>query len=166
MRAAQVLIGLFQALFSLLIIASGLFLIALSRVADIRLDWFLLIEKNTSAFAIYGTIFLLIGVLLLFGCYLCCKRQYIVFKMGGAKISTSAQIIEKYINIYFKQAFSSHKIESLVSIVDNKICVQVNLPHVSADQQITTLQKIERDLAVIFKSILGYLPSFQVSVQF
>jgi hypothetical protein len=94
------------------------------------------------------------------------KRHYYEFKVGPHSVEVDEELINEYLNTYFKELFPTQEVPCRLTIKQNRLHITADLPYVPASQRSLLLEKVKHDLYDIFCSQLGYQSDYYLSTSF
>jgi hypothetical protein len=94
------------------------------------------------------------------------RRRYYHLSSGKRGIAIDEVAIQQLLNAYWHQNFPGQDIPSLLTLRNNTIHINVELPGIPIDEQEPFLERTTQDLQGIFANILGYNSEFFISANF
>jgi hypothetical protein len=159
--------------YSLINIAIAIFFLVLGLVAImlpwspmVRTDVIQFILEDSIAIFLFGFVFLIIGLVLVIYTLLSTRRSYYRLKGGPQSILIDEQVVQDYLDSYWKHLFPQAVVPNRLQIKKNKIHLVADLPYVPAAEQKQLLESIKADLTEMFSSFLGYKEPFYLSASF
>lgn len=125
-----------------------------------------LIIENKLAISLFGFIFLSVGAAILTYIITTSKQRYYRVRSGKSPIEVDEQLIQQYLDKYWKELFPDHEIPNHLQLKRNRIHLSVDLPFLPLPEQKPLLQRIESDLTELFEKVLGYRREFFISASF
>lgn len=151
---------------ALFFIMLGVISVLMPWFPTMRVDFIKFLLENSMAITLFGLCFLIIGIYLVISIVLGTRRHYYEFKVGQHIVEVDEDLIHKYLQTYFAEVFPSQEIPCSLTIKQNLLHVNADLPHVPSDQRSVLLEKIKQDLKSIFSDNLGYDSDYYLSVSF
>lgn len=166
MRLGNLLFSLINLLFAALLVVFGIFVFMIPRAPHFKEMAITLFKDSSSVLTVFGLGLSVIGLLLLAAIYFANRRNYYHITMGGHRFSIDEVVLHKYLASYWKSLFPAVELHHELAIRNNQIYLNVELPHLSIEEQKKTLQKIEKDLQKLFIEVFDYEEEFFVTVSF
>lgn len=157
------LINLAIAIFFLML---GLVAILLPWSPMVRTDLIQFILEDSIAIFLFGFVFLIVGLAIVIYTLLSTRRSYYRLKGGPQSVQIDEQVIQDYLDSYWKQLFPQTIVPNRLQIKKNKIHLIADLPYVPPSEQRNVLDRINNDLTDLFGSFLGYREPFYLSASF
>lgn len=124
------------------------------------------IIKNTVAIFLIGFAFFVIGCSFIGQVILASRKKYYYIRSGNNAVSVDENLIQECLATYWKAKFPNEEIPFNLILKENKIHITVDLPYVSKDKQLMTIDRMENDISHIFASTLGYRNEFFLNISF
>ena len=143
-------------------IAGGFFLllgligIILPWAPKIRLSTATFFLENSLILSLFGLGCALVGLSIIFYTFLNTKRRYWFIRTGINSIEVSQNVIEQYLENYWKKNFPKSYVPYEVTIKKESIQVIAELPSMELQNQKKYLEKIKSDFEDLFSNVLGY----------
>lgn len=167
MKSGNLLYSAAQFFFSVLILLLGAVLIGLEYAPHLRAQIAHFFLSSSHSFAFLGCVVLGCGLLLLIGFSRMHRGIYYTLAMGEKKTIVEHAVIQGYVAASLRELFPEQELHVDVSIAANgKIEVFAELPPLSLEEQQGLLEKVEKELATLFKKQLVYSKDFSFSVVF
>ncbi len=115
-----------------------------------------LIVNHTLILSLFGLGLVLIGISIVIYAIFNMGHSYAYIKVGNRPVSLDENLIEQYLQNYWKKNFPNHQIPFYMSIKKNSIQIVADLPPVPEADQDRFLDKIREDFSHLFSGILGY----------
>lgn len=115
-----------------------------------------LIMNHTLILSLFGLGLVLIGLSIIVYAVFNLGHRYAYIKIDNRSISIDENLIEQYLQNYWKKNFPQHQIPFYMSIKKNSIQIVADLPPVAEPEQDQFLEKIREDFSHLFSGILGY----------
>lgn len=115
-----------------------------------------LILKHTLILSLFGLGLVLIGLSIVIYAVFNLRHRYAYIKLGNTSISVDENLIEQYLQEYWKTNFPHYPIPFYLSIAKKSIQIVADLPPVPEEEQDRFLDKIRDDFNHLFSKILGY----------
>lgn len=144
----------------------GLICILLPWSPGMRTNVIQFILENSVTIFLFGFGFMMIGIFIVINILLSARRQYYQIQSDTNPVLVDESLIQEYVNGYWKELFPEAEIPSRLTLKQNKIHVQADLPYLSEPQQEILLERIKKDLKDLFGRILGYQEPFYLSISF
>lgn len=157
------LISLTIALFFLTV---GVMCMMLPWSPMVRSDLIQFILEDSIAISLFGFAFLIVGLAVIINIAFSTKHSYYRVRSGPQSISIDEDIIQDYLNVYWKNLFPKSTVPNRLSIKKNKIHLVADLPYIPLREQKPLLEKIKSELSELFSSTLGYQDTFYLSASF
>lgn len=155
--------SLFVAFFFIVL---GLIGILIPWFPMVRTDVIQFILEDSLAIFLFGFCFVIIGLGCVFYIALNSRRHYYHVRSGPYAVQIDENLIQDYLETYWKQIFPHSSVPSRLQLKKNKIHLTADLPFIPPEEQKATLEKIKEDLSQIFASFLGYKQTFYLSASF
>jgi hypothetical protein len=154
-------------IFSLLLVALGIFWVILPSAPEFKQDIITFLESNSSMIQFSGICIAVLGIILLISSFFVTRREHhlVIFEKKGP-VEISEDILQQYVNSYFSTLFPHAPFNVEAAIKKGKIHLVLDLPETDIDSQKILLESIESDLGKIFHQKLGYKEDFHLSVGF
>ena len=108
---------------------------------------------------------MILAAILFVGLYAMNKKHYYQVDMQSHKTTVDEDIVQMYVEKYWKEVFPDQKISAKVLLHrGQKIEIIGEFPDVAQERQNELLEKMEFDLSAIFKQNLGYGQDFKLTV--
>jgi hypothetical protein len=154
-------------LFSLLLIAFGIFFVILPSAPEFKHHIIDFLESNSALIQFSGILVATLGLILLISSFFVNRRDhYLVVYDKKGRIVIDEDILEQYVNSYFATLFPGTNYHVYSKIKDEKIHLVADLPSVPDESQKILLETIENDLNRLFSDKLGYKNDFYLSISF
>lgn len=157
------LISLFIALFFLML---GILCLMLPWSPSARTDLISLILENSTSIAIFGMGLLLIGLIIAINIALGARHSYYKVRTGPRSVQVDENILQSYLDSYWRQTFPTTEIPHRFTLKRNKIQITADLPYIPQNEQKALLTRLSAELAEIFENFLGYRQSLSLSASF
>jgi hypothetical protein len=164
---------LFKILYSLVSFIVGIFFVLLGIIclilpwsAIIRTDMIEFILENSIAISLFGFGFIVIGITIVLNLYIGSKRSTYYVRAGNRSIAIDEEIIQQYLDTYWKQIFPHQDVPTRLILKKNKIRVIADLPQTPFSEQKRFVERIQHDLEDIFSGVLGYSHEFILNLSF
>jgi hypothetical protein len=116
--------------------------------------------------SLLGAGFFLIGVSLLTYAFYSLQKTSYTLNIGKHSIEVSEKVLTGYLNNYWQHIFPEKHVASRLVLKQKGIKVSADLPYIELSEQKKLLQKIDNDLAQIFRDLLGYTPAITLRIEF
>jgi hypothetical protein len=154
-------------LFSLLLIAFGIFFVILPSAPEFKHHIIAFLESNSALIQFLGLLIAIIGLILLISSFFVNRRDhYLVVYENKGCIVIDEDILEQYVSSYFATLFPDSRYHVESKIKDSKIHLVADLQGVAKESQKILLETIENDLNRLFSDKLGYKNDFYLSISF
>jgi hypothetical protein len=144
----------------------GILSIIMPWSPTIRSNLIKFILENSMAISLFGFGFFVIGFTLLINLYMNSKRHYYYVRVGHKSISIDQEVVQQYLDAYWKQLYPHNDIPTRLLMKKNRIKVTAELPHMPLGEQKLFVEKIQDDLQDIFSRTLGYPHDFMLALSF
>lgn len=144
----------------------GLINIMIPWSGEVRYGLIRFILEDSLAISLFGFAFVIVGLALAIYILLGARRQYYHTKVGRHAVHIDQNVLDQYLNVYWKQLFPKAEIPYQISIRKNKIHLLVDLPHVPLLEQKPLLEKIKQDLQDLLVAKVGYDEEFYLAASF
>lgn len=124
------------------------------------------ILQNSLLLFLFGLGVFIIGTALVIQIILSARTHYIVIRSGKNGVHIGEDVIESYLNSYWKELFPGREIPTRLLIKKRKIKVFADLPFIPEEDQKSLLEKVEEDLSKLFRDILGYPNELDLLISF
>lgn len=148
------------------ILCLGIIAAILPWSASVRTDFITLILENSVAISLFGFGFIIVGAGMFINLWMNAKRSYYYVRVGGKSVAVDEEIIQHYLEAYWKHLFPKHEIPCKLILKKNKIKIIADLPYAPPDERKLFIERIQEDLQDILMKILGYSREFVLSVSF
>jgi len=115
-----------------------------------------LIVNHTLILSLFGLGGIFIGVSLVIYAIFNTGRRYAYVRTGGNSIILDENLINQYLQAYWKKKFPSHPILFYLSIRKKSIQIVADLPFIPETEQDHFLEKVQEDFSDLFGNLLGY----------
>ena len=115
-----------------------------------------LIFNQTLILSLFGLGGIFIGVSLVINAIFNTGGRYAYIKILGNTVAVDENLIEQYLQAYWKKKFPNQQILFYFSIKKKSIQIVADLPYVSETEQDKFLEKIQDDFTELFGDVLGY----------
>lgn len=115
------------------------------------------IEENSLILSLFGLGLLLIGLSIMIHAILSSRRHYAYVKTGKHAILMDENLIEQYLEAYWKEHFPLLQIPFFLTIKKNSILIEADLPFMPDSEKQVFLEKINKDFSDIFGKVMGYM---------
>jgi hypothetical protein len=160
-------------LYSLISLVVALFFILLGVIAAllpwsvaVRSDLISLILEGSMTLFFFGCGFILIGCAIVLNIFISGRRSYYELKGGESGVLIDENILQDYVQNYWKQIFPKSEVPTKLSVKRNRMHITADLPYVPKSQRDVVLEQIKHDLEEIFSKYVGYNNSFSLSISF
>lgn len=141
---------------------AGAFFLFLGLIGVI-LPWAPKIRQSTATFFLENTLILslfglgcaLVGLSIIFYTFLNTKRRYLFIRTGKNSIEVSQNILQQYLENYWKKSFPKAYVPFEVTIKRQSIQVIAELPSMELHNQKKYLEKVKTDFEELFTNVLG-----------
>lgn len=133
---------------------------------EMRANLITFLLENSIAISLFGFAFLTIGTVMVMNFLLGMQRKYYEFKIGQHSVNVDEELVNSYLQIYFKELFPSQEVPCRLIIKQNRFHITADLPCVPSSQRSILLEKIKNDLNELFSNQLGYESDFYLSTSF
>jgi len=157
MRTGNLLFSAVQFIFVSMVLSLGAFLIGLANAPQLRSAIASLFLEKSNLFTLLGSVFLVIGFLLLIGFYSMQRGKYLRVEMKDRKMQVDIGVVKDYVASYWKTLYPDQDTHTEVWIYpDQKIELSFQIPNLPFEEQQVVLEKIEKDLGDLLAKKLGY----------
>jgi hypothetical protein len=125
-----------------------------------------LILNHNLIFSLFGLGLILIGSSILTYAVLSSRRRYAYVRTGSHSVAVDKDLIQNYLETYWKEHFPDHSISSFITIKKNTIYIIADLPSVPAPEQKVFLDQVQHDFSDIFGRLLGYPHDVHLAASF
>jgi hypothetical protein len=115
-----------------------------------------LIVNHTLILSLFGLGLVLIGLSIVIYALFNLGYRYAYIKVGNRSVALDENLIEEYLQHYWKENFPLNQIPFYLSITKNSIQIVADLPPVPEADQDHFLDKIREDFSHLFSNVLGY----------
>ncbi len=115
-----------------------------------------LIVNHTLILSLFGLGGIFIGFSLVIYAIFNKGRRYAFIKTGTKAVSIDENLIEQYLQMYWKKQFPQKQILFSFSIRQKSIQIIADLPFIPEAEQNQFLEKIQEDFTELFGNLLGY----------
>lgn len=157
------LLSILLALFFLLL---GVICIVIPWSMDVRAHLIQFIIEEGVAISLFGCAFFAIGVGIILNSVLNARRHSYVVKSGEHGFTVDEQVVQQYLDLYWKQLFPANDVPMQLFIKKHKIHIAIELPFLPLPEQKPLLERIKDDLAELFATKLGYYKEFSLAATF
>lgn len=145
---------------------TGLFSLILPWSSFLQNKTIQFILSQTLIFFLFGLGLTLIGVSILTYASLRSKRRYVSIRSGKQAISIDEELIQNYLENYWKEHFPKNHIPSYLTIKKNSLEIVADLPAIPQIEQKIFLEKVQQDFNELFGQVLGYPHDVHLTVSF
>ena len=114
------------------------------------------IMEKSLILSLFGWGFVLIGLSVIINAYISSKRRLAYIKSGGHAVALNENLIEQYLEAYWKEHFPHLQIPFFLTIKKRSLLIEVDLPYMALKDQNLFLEKVQNDFNEIFAGLLGY----------
>jgi len=165
MKTGNLLFSAVQFLFVILIMLLGVFFIGVQHTPYLQNAVVKLLSQEAIPFSFIGFLILGCGALLLYGFYAMHRGWYYTLNMGRHAALVDLPIIQGIVQEYWKTVFPDQDLAIEVGVTKGqKIEMFIELPLLTPEKQMKTLEKAEQDLFCLLHKHLGYRRDFSLSV--
>ena len=165
--------NLSKLLYSSLTFVMGLFFVVIGIVGLLAL-WFQHIRtslvvfmlENAVMISIFSLGLLAIGMAVLIHVFQSTKHHYYKIECGRHLASVDEGLIHDYLNSYWNELFPKFGVPTKVTLKNNKISINADLPYYPIEGQKTLLGKVDKDISKILAKIFGYNREFSLQIRF
>lgn len=115
-----------------------------------------LIMNHTLILSLFGLGLVLTGLSIVIYAVYNVGYRYVNIRIGDRSIVVDENLIEQYLQNYWKKIFPQHQIPFYISIRKNFIQIVADLPALPESDQEAFLEKIREDFSNLFSGVLGY----------
>lgn len=151
---------------SLFFIAVGISSLAIAFSPFARTEVITFLLEHPNLIALFGLLFIAIGLISFFYLIQSTKRKYYTLKSQKLEIDVSESVISKYLRSYFRELYPYSDVPCQVELKKRRAEVTADLPFVPVNEQKELLKRIEEDLTAIFRDQIGYRNELKVSISF
>lgn len=158
--------SLFNFVAAALFILIGIVSLLMPWFPGIRTELVRFILEDFSMILILGSVFLLLGLIMIASTLLSLKRRYHRIRSNSRSILVDEAVFQQYLDVYWKQLFPQDAVPSHVLISPKKLRITADLPYVPKSEQKDLLKRIHADLEELFSSYTGYQGDYLISISF
>ncbi|MEI8365295.1 MAG: hypothetical protein WCF65_02655 [Parachlamydiaceae bacterium] len=125
-----------------------------------------LILKDSVALSLFGCALVVIGLSVIINIGLNTRRRHYYIRSGSNAILVNEAVIQRYLEVYWKQLFPENDIPFTFLLKKNKIHISVDLPYLPMEEQKELLERIRKDLRATFAKVLDYREEFYIAATF
>lgn len=114
------------------------------------------ILNNPMALFFFGLAFLIVGGGIAANIILTSRRRYYTLEGKNVHISVDQNLIQSYLDAYWKELFPSLEIPSRLTIHQDKIEIMTEFPFIPEEEHQALLTRIHRDLENMFSSLIEF----------
>lgn len=114
------------------------------------------LTENTLILSLFGLGFALIGLSMVIYTFLNTRHRYAHIKTGSHATLIDENLIEQYLEAYWKERFPHQSIPFYLTIRKKSLQIVAHLPAVPEDEQHLLLESINHDFSSLFGDLLGY----------
>lgn len=158
--------SLFNFVTALIFIVIGIVSFILPWSPAARTDLVQFILEDSYLIFLLGSVFILLGVLILINLWLNFKRRYYRLKSNNRSVIIDETIFQQYLDTYWSHLFPDTHIPSHVVVGPKKLKITADLPYVPVSEQKALLNRIQNDLEELFGNYVGYHRDYLISISF
>ena len=83
-------------------------------------------------------------------------KQQLQIRMGERSVAVDEGLVKTYVDNYWEQVLPGQTVYQQVVVRKNTIEIVANLPFLPEEEQKPLLERVEKDLTLLFKDTLGY----------
>lgn len=136
--------------------AVGVFSIILPWSSHLQAATIRFLTENTLILSLFGLGFALIGLSLVIYTFLNTKHRYAYIKTGSHAVIIDENLIEQYLEAYWKERFPHQHIPFYLTIRKKSLQIVAHLPALPEAEQHLLLEGINHDFSSLFGDLLGY----------
>lgn len=152
--------NLFNSLISLVICIFFLFL----GIIAVMLPWWTPVRQGLAQFILdnplalffFGLAFLIVGGGIAAHIIVNSRRKYYTLHGKNLTVSVDENLIQNYLNVYWKELFPSYDVPSRLTLKPHKIEIFTEFPYVPEEEHQALLTRIHRDLENMFSSLIEF----------
>jgi hypothetical protein len=122
--------------------------------------------NNSVALSLFGIVSLTTGSAIATNVILNAKHRYYRIRSGANAIAVDEVLIQQYLDSYWAGLFPDCDVPNRLILKNNRIHMDVNLPHLPLPEQKLLLERVENDLSEGFAKVLGYNKEFYLTASF
>lgn len=151
---------------SLFFILFGIICMMFPWDADIRTAAIQFVLENSLAIVLFGFGMFLIGASVIVNLFQNVRKRYYHVRTDANAISVDENIIQSYLNSYWKNHYPNEEIPYRFTINKNKIHLYADLPYCPKPQQQTEVERIQSELSALLRRSVGLKTDFKLSLSF
>lgn len=134
----------------------GVFSIALPWSSHLQTATLRFLTENTLILSLFGLGFALVGLSIVIYTFLSTRHRYAHIKMGRQAITIDENLIEQYLEAYWKEKLPHYQIPFYLIIHKQSLQIVASFPSFSEVEQQLLLEGINQDFKGLFENLLGY----------
>ena len=154
-RIGHFLCLLSRLLIGLLILAVGVFIVALPESEPLREKVVQFMSQGREILFAVGGILILLAVVMIYSILRRLKRRQASIRVGDRSVMVDESLITQYLNTYWEARYPNQKIPFTFAIKKTVIRVNADLPYISKEEQTAFLEETAKDLQEMFGRLIG-----------
>ncbi|CUI17204.1 conserved putative membrane protein [Candidatus Protochlamydia naegleriophila] len=134
----------------------GVFSIALPWSSHLQAATIRFLTENALILSLFGLGFALVGLSIVIYTFLSTRHHYAHVRIGSRAVTIDENLIEQYLEAYWKERFPQHHIPFYLTIRNQSLQIVANFPHLPEPEQQLLLEGINQDFKGLFGDLLGY----------
>ena len=164
--ANQLLQSLISSVTAFFFLLLGLMSVLIAMIPGMRLAITQFIMADTFFLPFFGLTLTSMGGGLLIRVFHQLQRQTYQIKGGSYLTEVDAEVIQSYINEYWKELLPNHEISSHISIKENRVIIEADFPFMDSLEQKQILESVQKDLDENLNRFLGYRDEYLLTINF
>lgn len=142
-------------LIGLLILAAGVFILALPESESLREKVIQFMSQGREILFAVGGILTFLGLFMIYSILRRFKRRQAYIRVGDRSVMVDESLIAQYLNTYWEARYPNQKIPFSFAIKKKVIRVNADLPYISKEEQAAFLEGTAKDLQEMFGRLIG-----------